>query len=374
MGKTLQVIADRAHDKDRSYRPGELVEGRFDDLTNPPGAMALKVYELMLREAGAALAEDRWHSIDVAAINAEPGMRHFTRRELVDLFKELVGAVMEYRSGSEIVVGSLLETAKIGVEDGPAEVRWKFGTAFRYLAETSNIWAVIDRSTALSMTSRYALRLHEMIALRANLAHKASELFSLPDLRARLGVPKGKLVAWGSLQQKALQPAVDEVNRLSRFVVSAVPKRRGRVVTGVEIFWSVRTHGAEIEADPAPSRPQLAPLPIEEFISEAKKAPQKRAEPKPVSDSGKAPKTRQRASKAEKRDHPPGWEFPASGGIRYNEFWSGVARAHLPTPTPDLDMVADKFRDWVIGPAIPLKGPQVLGAFQTFCKKEKAPK
>lgn len=374
MGKTLQVIADRVHEKDRSYRPGELVEGRFDDLTNPPGAMALKLYELMFREAGAALAEDRWHSIDVATINAEPGMRHFTKRELVDLFKELVGAVMEYRSDTKIVVGSLLEVAEIEVEDGPAVARWRFGAAFRRLAERSDIWAVIDRSTALAMTSRYALRLHEMIALRVNLAHKASETFTLPDLRARLGVPKGKLVAWGSLQQKALQPALDEVNRLSRFAVSAVPKRRGRVVTGVEIFWSVRTHGAEIEADPAPSRPQLAPKPLEEAISEAQKAPQKRAKPKPTPDTGKTTKPRQRAPKAEKQDRPAGYEFPASGGIRYNEFWSEVARAHLPTPTPDLDMMADKFRAWVIGPAIPLKGPHVLSAFKRFCVLEKPPK
>jgi hypothetical protein len=160
------------------------------------------------------------------------------------------------------------------------------------------------------------------------------------------------------------------VNRLSRFVVSAVPKRRGRVVTGVEIFWSVRTHGAEIEADPAPSRPQLAPTPLEEAISEAKKAPQKRVEPKPAPDTGKAPKTRQRAPKAEKQDHPPGWEFPASGGIRYNEFWSGVARAHLPTPTPDLDMKAVEFRDWARLAAIPMKGARVLGAFKTFCEKQ----
>ncbi|WP_082660538.1 replication initiation protein [Aureimonas ureilytica] len=374
MGKTLQVIADRAHDKDRSYRPGELVEGRFDDLTNPPGIVALKLYELMLREAGAALAEDRWHTLDVAAIKAEAGIKNLTRRELVDLFKELAGAVMEYRSGSKIMVGSLLETAEIETEDGPAVARWRFGTAFRYLAERSDIWAVIDRSTALSMTSRYGLRLHEMIALRANLDHKTSETFTLPDLRGRLGVPKGKLTTWNNLNQFALKPAVDEVNRVSRFAVSAVPKKRGRAVVGVEISWSVRTHGAEIEADPAPSRPQLAPTPLEEAISEAKKAPQKRVEPKPAPDTGKAPKTRQRASKAEKRDHPPGWEFPASGGIRYNEFWSGVARAYLPTPTPDLDMMADKFRAWVIGPSIPLKGPHVLSAFQRFCSSEKPPK
>lgn len=371
MGKTLQVIADRAHDKDRSYRPGELVEGRFDDLTNPPGAMALKLYELMFREAGAALAEDRWHSIDVAAINAEPGMRHFTRRELVDLFKELVGAVMEYRSDTKIVVGSLLEVAEIEVEDGPAVARWKFGTAFRRLAERSDIWAVIDRSTALAMTSRYALRLHEMIALRANLTHKASETFTLPDLRARLGVPKGKLERWTHLNQFAITPAVDEVNRLSRFAVSAVPKKRGRAVIGVEIFWNVRTHVAEIEADPAPSRPQLAPTPLEDAISRATEAPTTRSKPKPVPNTAKPAKPRQRASKAEKQDLPAGNEFPSQGGIRYRAFWFEIAGSALSKPSPDVDMVADDFRAWAGSKGIPLTGPRVKTAFEGFCRNYK---
>ena len=37
LGAGQVLLADRAYDKERSYRPGELVEGRFDDLTNPPG-------------------------------------------------------------------------------------------------------------------------------------------------------------------------------------------------------------------------------------------------------------------------------------------------------------------------------------------------
>ncbi|MFN3876350.1 MAG: DUF6089 family protein, partial [Flavobacteriales bacterium] len=48
-----------------------------------------------------------------------------------------------------------------------------------------------------NLSDRYALRLHELVALRVNLERKASEVFKLDDLRARLGVPAGKLVAWG---------------------------------------------------------------------------------------------------------------------------------------------------------------------------------
>ena len=50
MGKTLQVIGDRAYDQTRSYHPGELADGRFADLTNPPSLAALKLHDEALAE------------------------------------------------------------------------------------------------------------------------------------------------------------------------------------------------------------------------------------------------------------------------------------------------------------------------------------
>jgi predicted RecA/RadA family phage recombinase len=364
MGKTLQVIADRAYDKDRSYRPGELVEGRFADLTNPPGIVALKLYELMFRAAGAALAEDRWHTLDLAAIKAEAGIKNLTKRELVDLFKELSGAVMEYQSGTKIVVGSLLAIAEIETDDGPVVARWKFGEAFRHIAQGSDYWAIIDRSTALSMTSRYAMRLHEMIALRANLSHKASETFTLLDLRARLGVPKGKLERWDMLNRKAIQPAINEVNRLSRFAVTAVPKKRGRTVVGVEIFWSVRTHAAEIEGEPVASQPSLFVVASEEASSEAPKAPRTRAARKPASDTAVSAKRRSKADAAPQ----PLAAFPSEGSLHYTA-WAEPARRQLPQPTPDLGVVADAFRRWAKGRKMALDHRDILQIFETWCGK-----
>ena len=120
-------------------------------------------------------------------------MKNYDRRGLVGLFKELRGVVMEYDTDKETVIAGLLDVAKVEFEDGdgPTVVRWKFGEGFREIVAQSDYWAIIDRSAALSMTSRYALRLHEMIALRVNLERKASEVFKLDDLRARLGVPAG---------------------------------------------------------------------------------------------------------------------------------------------------------------------------------------
>ena len=237
MGKTLQVIGDRAYDDTRSYHPGELADGRFADLHNPPSLAALKLHEVLFKAAGAAVADDRWHQIDLTTLRAIEGMRNYDRRGLVDLFKELRGVVMEYDTDKETVIAGLLDVAKVEFEDGdgPTVVRWKFGEGFREIIAQSDYWAIIDRSAALSMTSRYALRLHELVALRVNLERKASEVFKLDDLRARLGVPSGKLASWNNLNQFALKPAIAEVNQLSRFTCCHAATGSGRSVVAVEL-------------------------------------------------------------------------------------------------------------------------------------------
>ncbi|MPT22019.1 MAG: RepB family plasmid replication initiator protein, partial [Starkeya sp.] len=111
-----------------------------------------------------------------------------------------------------------------------------------------NYWAMIDRSASLAMTSRYALRLHEMIALRVNLERKASEVFKLDDLRARLGVPAGKLASWNNLNQFALKPALVEINHLARFTVTMTPVKRGRSVVAVQLEWDEKASGSRAEA------------------------------------------------------------------------------------------------------------------------------
>ena len=60
-------------------------------------------------------------------------MKHYDRRGLVGLFKELRGVVMEYDTDKETVIAGLLDVAKVEFEDGdgPTVVRWKFGEGFR---------------------------------------------------------------------------------------------------------------------------------------------------------------------------------------------------------------------------------------------------
>lgn len=60
--------------------------------------------------------------------------------------------------------------------------------------------------------------------------------------------------------------------------------------------------------------------------------------------------------------------FPASGTIRYTPF-AEQARDALPRPTPDLDMVAERFRTWAGSKNIRLDGPNIEKTFGAFCAK-----
>jgi hypothetical protein len=341
MGKTLQVIRDRTYDQTRSYHPGEIADGRFADLTNPPSLAALKLHEVLFKAAGAAVADDRWHKIDLAAIRAVDGMKNYDRRGLVELFKELRSVVMEYDTERETVIAGLLDVAKVEFEDGtgPAIVRWKFGEGFREIAAKSNYWAIIDRQTALSMSSRYSLRLYEIIALRVNLDRKSSEVFTLADLRARLGVPAGKLVRWAHLNQFALKPAIAEVNQLSRFTVSMQVQKRGRNVVAVEFTWSEKPDLAETRREL--DRPKAGRKVRREGAAET------------IVENAASPDA-----------------FP-SGSIRYT-VWAEAAYSNLPSDgTPDIDRVAERFRAWCAERTIPLSGPTVMKRFESWCRNEK---
>ena len=73
------------------------------------------------------------------------------------------------------------------------------------------------------------------------------------------------------------------------------------------------------------------------------------------------------AAASSTRGKPAAAAFPADGTISYSR-WADLVRQHAPAPTPDVDRVANAFRDWASHAALPLGGPTVEKAFVTFCR------
>lgn len=337
-----QALADRAD------RVDELIaSGRQVDMIFKPGHKALslraqKLWHLLVKEAGVKLADNTTHTMALADLY-QTGLGHMTLAERVDTLRELQTTLVEVTAPSakvkgrmRIISGPLLDYVARD-EDDRGDLEWSFSRVLRTVFANSDHWAVLSRRAVMAFESRYALRLYEMLALRAGLDHKTTETFPLDDLRSRLGVPVGKLARWVHLRQFAIEPAIAEVNQLAGFRVSYEPVKRGRSVAAVRLSWEVKS------------------------------APDRKATKREL-DSPKVGRKARRDGSAEQIAADV-IEFPA-GSIRHTSF-GAVAKASLPEPIRDLDMVADDFRTWAKRSGKPLRGEQVTQMFAGFCRSQK---
>ena len=332
MGKTLKVAKDRAYDDTKSVIPREVGKGVHVD--HAPSAQALKLMHLFVAKSGGAMAEDRWHEIRLSDIRAITGFRHHDTKSLEKLLREIRATVFSFDDPArkKIHIGGFMDHAEVDYreeERGNLTVRWYFAKMFRDLAEKSNHWAIMDRQTVFALRSKYSILLFHWLSNFTNLEHKISEVLSIEDVRAILGVPEGKLKTWDAMNRFALKPAIAELNQLSRHDVIATPLKRGRHIDAVKFEW-------EPKPDPTEVKREL--------------------------DRPKAGRKTRRNGTAEV----PALAFPASGGIRYAEPWQSIARDH--GSGKDINLIGKDFRNWCAGKKIPLDGAKIAKQFETFCK------
>lgn len=335
MGKTVQVAADRAHDDTKTVVPAELARGIY--IENPPGAQALKLMHLLISIAGGRMADDVQHELRMADMKAIEGMRNHDRATLRALFIELRGAVIAYDKSEQKaeIIGGFLDKATIDYRDeasGHLLVKWWFGRVFREIAEESNHWAILDRQTVFALSSKYAILLFQHVASLANLDRISSKTFTIPELRALLGVPAGKLDRFSNLNTWALKPAIAEINQLSRMNLTVTPQKVGRTVAAVEIGWTVK-------GDATAAARELR------GHSAGRKA--------------------RRNGTAEVVAEPV--VFPETGGITYSPRWLDLKRAA--GCNMDNNEIATRFRRFLTDRGIKRDAANVEKLFSDFCAK-----
>ena len=342
MGKTIQVIADRANRPDDLIAPGEVLDLRFRDGAKTLTLRASKLLHLLVDAAGPDACANKVHSIPIERLN---GTFHVSREEFVETCRELFGTTVrmeiDTKRGRAEKIGPMLADVERDLDDGDgSEVRFELSPVLRLVLARSNHWAALSRKAVMAFESRYALRLYEVVAIRSGLSSKSTETFDLDDLRSRLGVPPGKLTRWIHLRQFALDAAIAEVNQLSGFHVSYEPVKRGRSVTAVRLTWAVQgAHGRAAAAREL------------EASRVGRKARRTGTAEVVIEDNA---------------DLPVILSFPSAGSIRYGR-WEKIARDHLPQPTPDLDHVAARFRAWADG-KFPMADPAIERRFIGFCE------
>lgn len=348
MTKTSIVIADRAETDSEKARDTLIVAGEIADLRfhgKPLSLRASKLLHLLVRAAGADACERMTHSVTVSELNET---FHLSVAEFIEVARELASTAVQLRYVNKrgrdaIKVGPMLADLEREVDEGsePAIVSWEFSPVTRVLLSTSDHWAALSRQAVLAFESRYALRLYEIVSLRGGLQFKRKERFDLDDLRRRLGVEPGKLERWVHLKQRVLDPAVAEVTHLSGLAISYEVVKTGRKVTAIDLSWR--------EVDKAGRAAQAEELARGRLGRKARREGTVQA----ITDAA-----------------PVVAEFPAHGTIR-GTAWQAIAKANLPAPMRDLDLVQADFIAWAKAGGKPLKGTQVTAMFAGFCRGQK---
>lgn len=338
MVKTTQVAADRAHDKTKTVLPAEVAQGTH--MRNAPSLAALKLMHLMIATAGGRMAEPVRHEMRLSDIRKIDGMDNHTHTSLTPLFEELRAATLtqDDTEKKRIVVGGILDQALLDYKhevSGDTLLSWYFGRSFIDMAEKSNHWAIMDRQTVFHLTSKYSVLLFQYVSSLTNLKHTNSKTLSVPDLRAMLGVPEGKLSRFADLRRFAIDHAVTEINQLSRLTLTATPHKIGRTVASVEITW-------EEKPDPTATKREL--------------------------DRPKVGRKARQNGTAET----PALSFPSSGSVKDTQPWDKIARDNAPrlpgNHVPDLRVLADTFRRWCAEKSIKLDASSIEKTFTTWCK------
>ena len=359
----MQAVIDRSDRENDLVAAGEVLELRFRDGGRALSLRASKLFNLLIKEAGAKATEDIEHSVPIAELN----FPHLERDELVECVRDLVGTTVELRvkaenGRDEIMIDPLLHGVRrpAHIDEEAGILYFRLSATLRRVLAQSNHWAVLSRKAILAFESRYSLRLHEIIAIRAGLDKKHSETFSLEDLRIRLGVPRGTFKVWNDLRRFVLDRAVGEVNQLSAFKVSYEPVKKGKSFVAVRFEWEM--HSTEGRAAVAREL---------EASRVGRKARREGKVEKIVDEPAEGGTTGLQSPAPGLAKQPWMRVFPINGSIHIDK-WGDVVRKYAPDPTPDVDIVAAAFRRSCERNGDRLDAGNVYEHFVSFCKKWKS--
>ena len=236
----MQELKARPKTKDIAKKPGEMVKPA--EIIGIPGMEGWtladrRTWNLLLMNAWSDRLEDPAadFTIPLRELRGLHDSNDRLRRSLKTLQTTLVEAHMPD--------GALRTVQMLGgtdINDSDREsgiLKYDFHRKLVPLLRASDIYARMEVKVLSAFTSKYSLALYEAIAARINLRRTSEEL-EIRTLRQWLGVEEGKLGQWAHLQQKAVKPAVDEVNAFSPYEVEIEPIKQGKKVARVRVTWA----------------------------------------------------------------------------------------------------------------------------------------
>lgn len=214
-------------------KPGELID--IIEIT----ALTLsdyRTFNLLLANAWDNITDPTVHRIRKTTIKGA----HQSNDRIdasIDKLMQAVAKVRVTKDGEPAILKVQLLSSNVEHERSDGYFYYRFPEELIAIITQSTIFARLEAHVMSCFTSKYALRLYEIMQKRVNLTYTQTETFSVEAFRDLIGVPKGKLKSFGEFKRYALNPAIREVNAYSNYFVSITPKKTGRKVTHLIVVW-----------------------------------------------------------------------------------------------------------------------------------------
>lgn len=218
--------------------PGEMIKAaELIDITgaNELTLSARRLYNLLIDHAhGPNMTQEgyKWTMVLADLRGTHKGNERL-QDSILALMKTVV--TVHHADGTATENVHLLGWNKTDTKEGT--FTFKLSPELAALMQDSTIFGKLELRTMTAFTTKYALALYEAIARRVRLNYVFHEDFTIDRFRELLGVPKGKLTTFGNLNNRAIRPAVAEINALSGYSVMITPLKEGRRVTSVRVGW-----------------------------------------------------------------------------------------------------------------------------------------
>ena len=145
--------------------------------------------------------------------------------------------IVSVQANGDKVTSQLLGSTRI---KSNGDLTYSFPAELADLLKDSSVFAKLDLEVMKSFSSKYAFALYEEISRRIGLSYKITEELTVQGLRDLLGVEDGKLTTHHNLRTKALEPALNEVNAITPYQVTILPRKKGRKIVSFLMGWSIK--------------------------------------------------------------------------------------------------------------------------------------
>ncbi len=203
-----------------------------------------RIYNLLIGNAWNNIFTQSKHSISRKQLTEHCNSNN---HDLEASFRRLMSSIVQIRINrnrdgeSSVRQISLLGSNEIGKR---SNVTYSFPPDLVQIIRDTQIFARLHTKVMFELSSKYSLALYEFLQRRCNLQYIHHETLTVEAIRGLLGVPSGQLKSFGHLNKYAIQPAIDEVSFLTEYKISAEPKRTGRTITHLKIYWFRKTDTA----------------------------------------------------------------------------------------------------------------------------------